>query len=228
MSPTPRLSVDHLDYLIEQLPTFEEPLSPAMIALLSLLKFQRGIHSGSQPPPKPSTSKESSNPAKSSRGDKRVSTVADGSAKKRRLADTDTLSSDEDYVDDDIAPPKKKTCAPPKKKTSAPPKRKTHSHHRAKRAVPDVAWTTVKSPLLRPEVTSLLVSLSTITADSLQLELDNFLVRFKSKGSSASTIHTPATVADLFHHCDSSKSESDINDIFHMISLVQLAFYLDR
>jgi hypothetical protein len=198
----PWLSVEHLDYLIQQLPAFEQPLSPAMESL----KFQRSIQSVSPSHKSTSSSDPSVNnrKSKSSRGDKQVSTIGDDSPWPKKKIHVTRNS-----------PAKEAPVIPSKENLSI------------EKTVPNIAWTTIDAPSPSHDVASLLASLSNISADHLQTNFEHFLDLLKSRQSAASHHHTPMTLYNLLHQCKSLRSENAINDVFHMVSLIQLVFLLE-
>jgi hypothetical protein len=138
----PWLSVEHLDYLIQQLPAFEQPLSPAIESFMSWLKFQWSVQSVSPSRKSASSSNSSVNKrkSKSSRGDKQVSNIGDDSPQpKKKIHVTRNSPAEEALV------------IPSKENLSI------------EKTVPNMAWTTVDAPSPSCDITSLLASLSNIS-----------------------------------------------------------------
>src|ERR1700751_4786902 len=68
MDSSPQLSLEHLNYLLLKLPTYEDPMSPALQSLLACLDSQHRALSATPPATNPVSA-----PSRSSRGDKRLS-----------------------------------------------------------------------------------------------------------------------------------------------------------
>ena len=204
MSSAPQLSLEHIEYLLLHLPTYEMPASPALESLLESLRFQQNALSAPALP--------LSGGSKNSRGDKRVSTIMDYSKGKNRAsapAETDQETPRKTK--------KSKTAA------STPNKKKAIG-----KGVSSVDWITIACPSLTPEVTELIASLSRISASHSKAQLDTFINFFKSPHSSMSTDFHYGSISALLHRCNSTVTQSAVHDVSHMISLIQVALYIDR
>jgi len=116
------------------------------------------------------------------------------------------------------------------RKSGSKSKRKDKKGERMRYKYGDVpGWTTtLKPPQITMEVISLASQLSKIGSDYVQEDFKKFLQTLLTRTSAPSEDWKAVTGGAVLQRCDAMEIGSAVQDFYHMVALIQLAFWIER
>jgi hypothetical protein len=198
---------DEVTYLINTLPTLQNPRSPQLKKIISALKYHPVLVSN--PEVQVSTSSDPTPPLgtkrKRTRGDNILAT-----AKQSQTKNSSIIQRERDV-------PTRETAESAEKEKKHGKKKPTH-------------WTTNRPE--RPEITSdvedIVTELAAISLREKELELDRFVKTLINPDKTRKVPEGPTSLEDGFRTCEYYENNIAVDDLYHMIMLIQIAIQIER